>query len=159
MHYSHGATNFPEEWRKSSGRKRTRGSQPDSPWGRDLSANDEFTQWKTKLLVREPRTSGSAETKFMRLVSEWKAESGAHSSIMKIAMHPSYQKMIGMGREALPLLFERLRIEGEEPDHWFWALASITGENPVPKESRGRIAEMSKAWLNWGHAQGYVNLD
>lgn len=99
------------------------------------------------------------EDKFRRLAAEWQQSSGALSSVNTVAMHPSYQQMIGMGKEALPLIFERLKLEGDEPNHWFWALAAITTENPVPKESRGRIAEMAKAWLEWGSKRGYVQLD
>jgi hypothetical protein len=37
--------------------------------------------------------------------------------------HPAYQQIIGLGKEALPLLFGELR---RAPDHWFWALRAIT---------------------------------
>lgn len=98
------------------------------------------------------------EAKFNRLIQEWKAGAGVHSSVAKIAMHPAYQQMIGMGAAALPFIFSRLISEEDEPDHWFWALASISAENPVPKESRGRIVEMAAAWLSWGKDKGYVRL-
>jgi len=98
------------------------------------------------------------EAKFNRLVEEWKAAAGVHSSVIKIVMHPAYQQMIGMGSTALPFIFARLIAEPGEPDHWFSALAAISAENPVPKESRGRIKEMADAWLAWGKEKGYVRL-
>ena len=101
----------------------------------------------------------SNSERFNNLVTAWKASAGAYSSAMKIAIHPAYQQMIGMGAAALPFIFEKLKAEQQEPDHWFWALASITEANPVPKESRGRLPEMAKAWLKWGSEKGYVSLD
>lgn len=68
-------------------------------------------------------------------------------------MHPSYQQIIGMGSEAVPLILKDLQ---QQPDHWFWALAHITGEDPVPEEKRGRLGEMAEAWLNWGRRNGHI---
>ena len=34
-----------------------------------------------------------------------------------------------------------------EPDHWFWALIAITGEDPVAPKDRGKLQEMTDAWL------------
>ena len=67
-------------------------------------------------------------------------------------MHPAYQQIIGLGERALPLIFQELR---REPDHWFWALAAITGKNPVPEEDAGDLEAMANDWLSWGDAQGY----
>lgn len=97
--------------------------------------------------------------RFDRLVSEWKASIRPHSMESRLAMHPAYQKMIGMGETALPFMFEMLKVEHDSPSHWFWALASITEQNPVPSESRGRVKEMAKAWMYWGENNGYVKLD
>jgi hypothetical protein len=109
--------------------------------------------------VQSPSALHADEAKFERLVKSWQRQTAVHSSVMKIVMHPAYQQMIGMGKTALPFIFARLKAEQEEPDHWFWALAAITEENPVPKESRGRLAEMADAWLRWGSENKYVNLD
>ena len=85
--------------------------------------------------------------RFAGLAARWKAERGPSSSIDDLVLHPAYQQIIGLGPAAVPLLLEELR---REPDHWFWALAAITGEDPVPPGSRGRLVEMAEAWLNWG---------
>jgi len=71
-------------------------------------------------------------------------------------MRPEYQQIIGMGRDAVPLILEELQ---KEPDHWFWALAATTGEDPVPPEHKGKLSEMTKAWLEWGERHGYVQSD
>ena len=67
-------------------------------------------------------------------------------------MHPAYQQIIGMGEYALPLIFQALQ---REPDHWFWALGAITGENPVPDAHAGDLDAMTSDWLSWGDAHGY----
>jgi len=70
-----------------------------------------------------------------------------------MAMLPSYQRIIGMGLAAVPLLLEEL---SREPDHWFWALEAITEENPVPREAAGNVPLMAKAWVEWGKQHGFV---
>lgn len=87
------------------------------------------------------------EERFQRLAIAWREECGPTSSITEMAMQPSYQQIIGMGHDALPLLLLELE---DDPDHWFWALKAITGEDPVPPQSKGRLSEMAKAWLSWG---------
>lgn len=57
-----------------------------------------------------------------------------------------------MGQPVIPFIFRELE---REPDHWFWALQSITGENPVSVDRRGDIVSMAAAWLEWGKAHGY----
>jgi len=91
--------------------------------------------------------------RFEMLSEQWKKETFALSSVSEIVSHPSYQKIIGMGPEALPLIFEDLSNTGSK---WYWSLISITGENPVPPEDRGFIEKMNEAWLEWGSMQGYV---
>jgi hypothetical protein len=68
-------------------------------------------------------------------------------------MHPAYQQIIGMGEEAIPFILQELQ---KKTAHWFWALKSITGEDPVPSNQRGRMDQMRDAWLRWGNKQGYL---
>lgn len=94
--------------------------------------------------------------RFHQLANEWKRERGAQSTVAALAALPSYQKIIGMGKDAIPLILSELKSEGANPDHWFWALAAISDENPVPAESRGNLLAMANAWLGWGQENGYV---
>lgn len=89
--------------------------------------------------------------KFLRLKAKWEAETAMLSSVTEKAMHPAYQQIIGMGPIAIPLILSEMK---KKPGHWFWALKSITGEDPVLPEQRGRIKEMTEAWLRWGKEQG-----
>ncbi len=57
-----------------------------------------------------------------------------------------------MGDVAIPFLLAELE---REPDHWFTALQTITGENPVQKDAAGALAKMANAWIKWGKSEGY----
>jgi hypothetical protein len=70
-----------------------------------------------------------------------------------MAMHPAYQEIIGMGRDALPLILFELE---RKVDHWFWALRSITGIDPVRPEHRGDLNAMAADWIRWGSNQGIL---
>lgn len=103
----------------------------------------------------ETGTDGEPEldVRFRELADAWKRDSVFSSSVQQIAMHPAYQKIVGMGPCAVGMILRDLQ---DQPDHWFWALHAITGENPVPEESQGKIDEMAKAWINWGREVGYL---
>jgi hypothetical protein len=73
-----------------------------------------------------------------------------------MATCPAYQSIIGIGPAAIPLILSQLESEGEEPDHWFWALRALTSADPVKEEDRGDIVRMATAWIEWGRAQGYA---
>ncbi len=58
-------------------------------------------------------------------------------------MHPAYQQIIGLGKQAIPFLLREL---DQKSGRWFWALKSITREDPVLQHRRN-TQEMIKAWL------------
>jgi hypothetical protein len=95
---------------------------------------------------------GDDEQKFDRLADEWRKQTGHLSSVAKMAMHESYQQIIGMGSKAVPLMLKSLE---RQPEHWFWALHMITGADPVPADSKGKLREMAQAWIQWGRSNGY----
>lgn len=99
------------------------------------------------------RQMGNPLIKFLELKSLWEEETAILSSITEISMHPAYQQIIGMGQTAVPYILSELT---KKPGHWFWALKSITGEDPVRQEQRGRLKEMTKSWLKWGKEKGYI---
>lgn len=92
-------------------------------------------------------------TRFLLLKKQWENNTAHLSSLTEIAMHPIYQQIIGMGPVAISLILDEMK---RKPGHWFWALRAITGEDPVLPEQRGRIKQMTEAWLQWGKKQGYV---
>jgi hypothetical protein len=98
-----------------------------------------------------------AQALFNALAESWHIERGVTSSVTEMSMCRSYQRIVGMGQGAVPLILARLADEGEEPDHWFWALKAITGADPVPENARGDVVRMAQAWLQWGQANGYAS--
>jgi hypothetical protein len=92
------------------------------------------------------------ENRFRTLVERWKQDSAFLSSVSDMIALGAYQEIIGMGAAAIPLLLRELE---QDPHYWFWALQAITGEDPVPVEMRGNVAEMIQAWLRWGKEKGY----
>ncbi|MCH8922481.1 MAG: hypothetical protein IIA67_04965 [Planctomycetes bacterium] len=95
-----------------------------------------------------------AEQRFDRLATQWKNERGCTSDVTEMSTHPAYQEIIGMGPVAIPWLLRELE---SDPDHWFWALRSITGENPIPDDCRGDMTKMVDAWLSWGRREGHLD--
>jgi hypothetical protein len=91
--------------------------------------------------------------RFDRLAREWKEKSRYLSNSVQMAMLAPYQRIIGMGEPAVPLILAELQ---REPDHWFWALEAITEANPVPAEAAGKVRQMAEAWIAWGKQQGYL---
>jgi hypothetical protein len=92
------------------------------------------------------------ETRFHQLAEQWRIETAHLSNIRKKALHPAYQEIIGMGEAAVPLILEEMK---RNPGQWFWALHAITRADPIAEESRGKLREMTEAWLEWGRNHGY----
>lgn len=103
-----------------------------------------------------PQATEVADTlagKFGELADQWHEETGFLSSPSQIAMHCAYQRIIGMGPRAIPLILEDLRERGGQ---WYWALGAITGESPVPPEASGNARRVKDAWLQWGRDHGQI---
>ena len=111
-----------------------------------------------KLVLVAPQGALEAEDArfaemFNALAQAWKSEMILSSSLSKVAMNESYQRIIGFGPKALRHIFRDLRDHGGP---WFWALRALTGEDPVPPEHRGNMQSMTEDWLNWGSQHGYL---
>jgi hypothetical protein len=91
--------------------------------------------------------------RFHRLAAAWKEQSRYLSNSAQMAMLEPYQRITGMGPQVVPLILEELC---REPDQWFWALESITEQNPVPPEAMGKVRLMAAAWVGWGKQQGLL---
>lgn len=114
---------------------------------------DEFEKARGHYNIPFSRRLDNPVKRFFELKTKWKNDTIMSSSIYEISMHPAYQRIIGMGKEAIPLILEEL---SKNAGHWFWALKSITDEDPVLPEQRGNIKKMTNAWLKWGKERGYI---
>lgn len=90
---------------------------------------------------------------FEALADEWEANGPRGVDIADMVEHTAYQQIIGMGQPAVPWLLGRLE---RQPNHWFHALNSITGAQPVPPEGEGNFKSMTDSWLDWGRENGYI---
>lgn len=107
--------------------------------------------------MQQPVKTGSPTelaTQFRALTDQWAAETGLFSFDYQRSRHPAYQQIIALGKPAIPLLLQELQ---ERPDHWFGALTTLTGENPIPPAAAGQFDQMVAAWLDWGRQQGHIS--
>ena len=104
------------------------------------------------MAIEEIAQPTAVEVRFRKLAQEWKAERAPTSSVEKLAIHPAYQQIIDLGPDVLPAIFRELE---RAPDHWFWALRALTGENPVAPDHRGNLRSMADDWVEWAKQQGY----
>ncbi len=126
----------------------------------DTAVGDESEEIRNEAINSEEhylkpfsRLWANHEMKFLILKAKWEQETAILSSAREKAMHPAYQEIIGMGEAIVPLILSEMK---QNPKHWFWALKSITGENPILPEQRGIMNEMTRAWLEWGNNKGYM---
>ncbi len=92
--------------------------------------------------------------RFEVLFQQWKKETALFSSGSAITNHPAYQGIIELGQFVVPFILIKLQ---EDPQHLFYALYKITGENPVPKAHAGFLDHMAADWIAWGRQKGYIN--
>jgi type I restriction enzyme M protein len=98
-----------------------------------------------------PASTPGLETEFKAHVEKWRKDTRHTSSLSKMTGHPSYRRIMGMGRDVLPLLFKELN---ERHDHWLIALNAITGEDHAPTGTG--FEEAIEAWLAWAREHGYL---
>jgi hypothetical protein len=109
--------------------------------------------WNTSSFGQETIASAEDWARFRLLIEKWHKERGITSSSTKMVSCPSYQRIIGMGDKVVPLILRQMQSEGDDPDHWFWALEMITDADPVPVEAYGDTVSMAQAWLSWAEGR------
>jgi hypothetical protein len=127
----------------------------DSIFGESVPGFSEEAQMVSRRLAEAYEHWSETETyrrnslalEFAGLAAAWKVDAEDESSPVRIAMHPAYQRIIGLGKPAVPLILADLE---ETQDPWFWALRAITGQDPVAPEDRGYINKMVRSWIRWG---------
>jgi hypothetical protein len=91
------------------------------------------------------------ETTFQELATRWKRETSDFSVLSRRYSHQSYLAILAMGRPAVPLILRALQ---REPDRWFDALQTLTGENPA--EDSATFDEAVRRWIAWGIAHKHI---
>ena len=95
-----------------------------------------------------------ARDQFEELFQKWHTETALLSSGTAIVSHTAYQQIISMGDVVIPFILMKLQ---KNPQHLFFALYQITGDNPVPLSHAGNLDKMTADWLDWGFQKGYFN--
>jgi hypothetical protein len=95
-----------------------------------------------------------AKERFEKLAASWKTKTKFLSNVTTKILNADYQKIIGMGKDAIPFILNDLADNG--PNDWYWALTAITDVNPIKPEMAGNMIAMTEAWLQWGTQAGYL---
>lgn len=91
------------------------------------------------------------EQEFRQHARRWWQETRILSSIQAKIFNQHYQRIIGMGRAVLPLIFSELRDRGGQ---WYWALECILGDNPAA--SAETLPEAKCLWLEYARKHNYL---
>jgi hypothetical protein len=125
---------------------------------RERSSNKDVIEWRkkskpAKFAVIHTSFSLGAEASFRIRAKRWRHDTDGLSAIEDVITHPDYLKIIGMGKPAIPLILNELRVNG---GRWYIALESISEQNPVACEYVGYVKRMKEAWLEWGRTNHYL---
>lgn len=119
-----------------------------------LSQKDHSFTFDYAVAIPDTRIANQAlVAEFEEHAAKWKWDTAASSSLVDIAAHPSYLRIIGLGPSVIPLVLRDLKATG---DPWFCALRALTGQNPVAEKHRGNFKKMAKDWLVWGSRHGLI---
>jgi hypothetical protein len=122
-------------------------------WSHQPADRDTLTpradQFRTEPLRVRRRAPGRVADRFAALSESWRRDTLLESSVTRMAMHKAYQQIIGLGMAAVPFILSELE---REPNYWFWALTSITGEDPAAGEDT--LEGATERWLEWGKDRG-----
>ena len=88
---------------------------------------------------------------FRELAAEWHTRTGLDSNIQRKVLDRAYQRIIGLGPQVVPYILDDLALA---PDHWFWALTALVGQDMAAGQVSVRSA--AEAWLAWGRDVGII---
>ena len=122
------------------------------PDGTDVTGGNELY----KLRLGANIIQQNLRSTFGELAERWKLETMVMSSSHQICGHKAYQKIIELGLDMVPLIFEDILQTGS--GHWTYALAAITGipDEDNPAKCTYNPSAASNAWLQWGKEKGIV---
>ena len=125
----------------------------------DQAAIDFFTRSKTggqRIVVtsRAKAVPNKAQVIFEKLATQWYKDTLRLSGYFDKILHPAYQQIIGLGESVIPLILGELQ---DFPAEWFWALQSISRENPAASLEDVSSSDIAKVWIEWGKNKHYID--
>lgn len=100
---------------------------------------------------------------YQKLRDELNYQTGHLSSSAQVKRHPTYQKIIDLGKEIIPIMLDEIdhfrQTDEEEffPGWWaFSILAHFNGDWPEEKPEPGVLDSCADVWLRWGKKNGYL---
>jgi hypothetical protein len=99
-------------------------------------------------------TKSEVERIFEGLAENWTNSTAGFSVTMRRYAHPSYQAILGLGKEVVPLILKKLK---DKPDFWFEALTALEQPAVNPVRKGASFAEAVDSWLEWGRNQKLIN--
>lgn len=94
--------------------------------------------------IRSTSETARIADEFAELRDRWREKTGHYSVMIDAVIVPEYQRIIGMGEAALPLIIECLKEPGPE---WFWALIAIVGVDHAAGATT--VTEACDRWIEW----------
>lgn len=113
-----------------------------------VAANQEMQIDRSAPLHRSDAEVGRL---FRELAAEWHTRTGIDSNIQRKVLDRAYQRIIGLGPQVVPYILDDLALA---PDHWFWALTALVGQDMAAGQVSVRSA--AEAWLAWGRDVGII---
>lgn len=126
-----------------------RNEKPQSPIAEDMKRDGAWDETMENL----PQNTSELWYEFQTLAKQWHEDTAFLSNPSTIAEHPNCQKIIKMGKVAIPWILKDLEKNGGQ---WYIPLRQICLANnfvppEIPEEDAGRIKIMNKIWLDWGN--------
>lgn len=97
------------------------------------------------------------EERFYLLTERWEEETGMLSSIQKKIEHPCYQAIKKMNKKFV--IIHLLKMSAHSTNHLSLIMLSELvpkRHNPIPKEMRGKIHDMTMKWIEWGIKHKFI---
>lgn len=107
----------------------------------------------TRTRERSPlRTDLEVRVLFDEYRERWQEETAITSNVTRKIAHEDYQRIIGLGPQALPYILTALEAD---QDDWFWALFAIVGRDVAAGAET--VGDATERWVQWGRDRGYLD--
>jgi hypothetical protein len=95
------------------------------------------------------------ERTFNSFAQKWKRETEAYSLTYRRYAHPSYQAILALGMDVVPLILRELQ---QRPDRWFEALKAFN-HNKDEAPNAKTFDETVSCWIKWGIQNNLIPQD